>query len=119
MRLSLILEMWIMPSLPGASSTNAPTLERMRTTEPMNISPTSGSRAIERMIALARSAFSVFSPYVAMQTFPSSSMSILTPVSSMILLMTLPPLPMTSRILSGSMLKEMIFGANLESSARG
>ena len=44
-------------------------------------------------------------------------MSIFTPVSAIILLIVLPPLPMTSRILSGLILKVMIRGAYGESSA--
>ena len=43
--------MWIRPSLPGASSQKAPTLGKILTTSVINISPTSGSFAIERMIA--------------------------------------------------------------------
>ena len=52
-----------------------------------------------------------------MKTLPSSSMSIFsTPVSAMILLMTLPPGPMTSLILAGSILTTIMRGANSESS---
>ena len=116
--LSLILEMWIRPSLPGASSQKAPTLGRILTTSEMNISPTSGSFAIDIMIAFALSAFAAL-PTVAIFTLPSSSISILTPVSSIILLITLPCLPTTSPIFSGLMLKEIIFGAYSESSALG
>ena len=55
-----------------------------------------------------------------MKTLPSSSMSIFsTPVSAMILLITLPPGPMTSLIFAGSILITIIRGANCESSARG
>ncbi len=51
-----------------------------------------------------------------MHTVPSSSMSIFVPVSAIMELMTLPCLPTTSPIFSGSMEKEMIRGAYLESS---
>ncbi len=47
---------------------------------------------------------------------PSSSMSILAPDSAQIFWMTLPPLPMTSRILSGSIFMVIILGAYLLSS---
>ncbi len=63
-------------------------------------------------MALMRSAAS--SPAVptpAMKTVPSSWMSIVAPVSSWMPRMTLPPLPMTSRILSSGMVMEMIWGA--------
>ena len=56
---------------------------------------------------------------VAIYTLPSSSMSILTPVSSMILLIIFPPGPMTSRILSGLMVKRTIFGAYALRCSRG
>ena len=50
---------------------------------------------------------------------PESSMSILQPVSAQIFWMTLPPEPMTSRILSGLIVILIIFGAVLASSLRG
>ena len=46
------------------------------------------------------------------EILPSSSISILTPVSSMIVLMVLPLCPITSPIFSGSILICLIFGAN-------
>ena len=46
-------------------------------------------------------------------------MSIWQPVSSVIFLITLPPGPMTSRILSGWMCRIVIRGANGDISARG
>jgi len=56
---------------------------------------------------------------VEMNTRPSSSMSIFTPVSAIILLIILPPGPITSRIFSGLMVKRTILGAYLLSSLRG
>ena len=50
---------------------------------------------------------------------PSSSMSTLAPVSATIFWMTLPPLPMTSRMRSGSMCMVIILGAYSLTSARG
>ena len=49
-------------------------------------------------------------------TVPSSSMLMVVPVSSVRARMAAPPLPMTSRILSGSILKETMRGAKSESS---
>jgi hypothetical protein len=51
-----------------------------------------------------------------MKTRPSFSMSIFTPVSAMILLITLPPGPITLLILSGSICMTIMRGANSESS---
>src|SRR5580658_6814127 len=48
----------------------------------------------------------------AIFTVPSLSMSMVVPVSSVIWRMTAPPLPMTSRIFSGSILRVMIEGAH-------
>ena len=55
----------------------------------------------------------------AIFTVPSFSMSIVVPVSSVIARMTAPPLPMTSRIFSGSILIVMIEGAHSDILARG
>ena len=54
-----------------------------------------------------------------MYTSPSSVISILAPVSSIILLITFPPEPITSLILSGSILIVAIFGAYSDNSALG
>ena len=54
-----------------------------------------------------------------MNTVPSCSMSILTPVSSIILLICLPLGPITSRILSGLIVIVIIFGAYADNSVRG
>ena len=54
-----------------------------------------------------------------MLTLPSSVISILTPVSSIILLITLPCFPTTSPILEGSIFILSIFGANSDNSALG
>ena len=53
-----------------------------------------------------------------MEIMPSSSISMVVPVSSWMPRMTTPPLPMTSRILSGLILILMMRGAKLESSVR-
>ena len=82
---------------------------RIFTTLPKNTSPTSMSWQMLSMIFLAFSAAAISGE--AMNTRPSSSMSILTPVSAMMPLMVLPPLPITSRILSGWMLNWRIRGA--------
>ena len=55
----------------------------------------------------------------AIFTVPSSPTSMVAPVSSVSDRMTLPPLPMTSRIFSGWILSEMMRGANTDMSARG
>ena len=55
----------------------------------------------------------------AIFTVPSFSMSIVVPVSSVIARMTAPPLPMTSRIFSGSILIVMIVGAHSDIFSRG
>ena len=52
-------------------------------------------------------------------TVPSSLISILTPVSAIILLITFPPAPITSLIFSGSIEIVDVFGANLETSFFG
>ena len=64
-------------------------------------------------MALMRSAAAVPAPPTpAMKTVPSSWMSIVAPVSSWMPRMTLPPEPMTSRILSVGMVRLMIWGAD-------
>ena len=50
---------------------------------------------------------------------PSFSMSMVVPVSSVIWRMTAPPLPMTSRIFSGSIFRVMIDGAHSDIFSRG
>ena len=55
----------------------------------------------------------------AMWMVPSSSISILAPVSATIFWMTEPPLPMTSRMRSGLMCMVIILGAYWETSFRG
>jgi len=54
-----------------------------------------------------------------MKTRPSFSMSIFTPQSATILLITLPPGPITFLIMSGLICSTIIRGANSDSSARG
>src|SRR5436189_120101 len=63
--------------------------------------------------------WAAFSSTEAISTRPSCSMSILTPVSAVILLMTLPPGPMTSRIFSGLISMVMIRGAKGDSWVHG
>ena len=55
----------------------------------------------------------------AIMTRPESSISISTPVSAMIMLIVSPPLPMTSRILSGLIMSLEIRGACAATSGRG
>ena len=52
-------------------------------------------------------------------TVPSFSMSMVVPVSSVIARMTAPPLPMTSRIFSGSIFIVMMVGAHSDIVSRG
>ena len=52
-------------------------------------------------------------------TVPSSSMSMVVPVSSVMARMVAPPLPITSRILSGWILMVVMRGAYSDISARG
>ena len=54
-----------------------------------------------------------------MQTFPSSLISILTPVWSIILFIVLPPAPITSFILSTATVVVTIFGAYFDNSFLG
>ena len=55
----------------------------------------------------------------AIFTVPSFSMSMDVPVSSVIWRITAPPLPMTSRIFSGSIFKVMMVGAHSDMFSRG
>ena len=72
------------------------------------------------MLSMICCAFSPMVPStLEMKTRPSSSTSMSAPVTSTIFLMTLPPEPMTSRILSGSIWMVMMRGAYLEIVARG
>ena len=71
-------------------------------------------------MALMRSAAASPAPLTpAMKTVPSSWMSIVAPVSSWMPRMTLPPLPMTSRILSVGICRLMICGAQSLVDSRG
>ena len=70
----------------------------IRTTVPSYISPTLISFVIS--FTIFRASFAEFKFSEAMNTRPSSSMSILTPVSAIILFITFPPGPITSPILS-------------------
>ena len=84
---------------------------------PISIAPTSGSRTI--VLMMLRALFALSRSVPEMNTEPSSSMSILTSHSAQIFWMTLPCLPITSPILSGSILVLSILGAYLESSFLG
>jgi len=107
-RCSEIWEMCRRPSVPGRISTKAPK-SVIFFTLPVYVFPTSGTSMILWMIprALAAAASST----EAISTVPSSLISILTPVSSMMLRIIFPPGPITSRILSTGILKEIIRGA--------
>ena len=89
----------------------------MRVTLPSKTSPTSGSRVMPRIMALACSRPSAFAP--VMRTVPSSSSSMFVPVWLWIERIILPPGPMTSRILSGWILIVSMRGAQNDSSGRG
>ena len=71
----------------------------MLTTVPSRIIPSSKSLTIVSMYFNALLIMSLSTPQT--ETIPSSVMSILTPVSSIMALITLPLLPTTSPILSG------------------
>ena len=81
------------------------------------MTPTSGSATMPRIQSIAACAASPSTAATLM--VPSSSMSILAPVVSVISRMTLPPEPMTSRIFSFGMLKVVIRGALSLTSSRG
>ena len=69
------------------------------------------------IISKASTAFSESDEYI--NTFPSSSMSIFTPVSSIILFITFPPGPITSLIFSTFICVDTIRGAYFDISVRG
>ena len=107
--------MWTSPSLPGRISTKAPKF-MIRVTLPMYSLPTSTSLVRPSIQAIA---FWAASPLVAaIWIVPSSSMLISVPVSAVIWRMTLPPAPMTSRILSTGILIVVMRGAYGLSSSR-
>src|ERR1051326_740349 len=110
-RRSAISEMCNKPSVPGKISTNAPK-STMRETVPRYVCPTSASAVKPRIRFTAASAASPLA--VAIEIVPSSATSIFAPVSSTSERMTLPPGPMTSRILSGLILIWMMRGANAD-----
>ena len=89
----------------------------MLTTVPSRIIPSSKSVTIVLMYLRALSIISLSTPHT--ETIPSSEMSILTPVSSIMALITLPLLPTTSPILSGLIWIVSIFGAYALTSLRG
>ena len=105
------------PSFPATpKSTNAPKFIIL-VTVPSYISPTSISLAMSIIIFIAFFPLSVSVEY--MQTFPSSDMSIFTPVASIILLIIFPPGPITSFILSVLIVAVKILGAYLDISSLG
>src|SRR5699024_2608550 len=101
-------DMWTSPSFPLNNSTKAPNFS-IRFTVPRYISPTSTSRTMSSIMLFALSFISASLDEI--YTLPSCSISILTPVSSMISLICFPLGPMTSRIFSGSISIVKIFGA--------
>src|SRR5450759_160226 len=103
------------PSLPGRISTKHPNVIS-RVTLPRYRAPTSTSRV---RLSIQLTALREFSPETAaISTVPSSSTLISVPVSSWILRIIDPPLPMISRIFSGLILIVMIRGANSDISSR-
>ena len=109
-------EMWSRPSLPGVSFTKAPK-SLMPTTSPSKTSPTSGSFTMPRIMSLA--ACMAVPETAPTWMVPSSWMSMEAPVSSWMPRTTLPPEPMTSRILSTGILMVSMRGAVSFISARG
>ena len=111
-----IFDIWSNPSFPPPRSTNAPN-DIIFVTTPSYIPPGSISLVIVSIIFNALFAFSESFEY--MNTLPSSSISIFTPVSSIILFIVFPPVPITSFILSTGICVETIFGAYLDISVLG
>ena len=79
--------------------------------------PTSNSLTMSSIMSKAFSALSCSVEYI--NTCPSSSMSIFTPVSSIILLIVSPPLPITSFIFSTLICVVIICGAYFDISSLG
>ena len=99
------------PSLPGISDTIAPKSSNLSTV-PSYTLPISTSAVIS---AIRRCASAPASELVqAILTVPSSSISMVVPVSSVKARMTAPPLPITSRIFSGLIFMVIIRGANAD-----
>ena len=96
-----ILEICNNPSFPGNISTKAPNCNIL-VTFPKYTSFNSTSLVNDSIMLIALSSFSWSTP--ATYTVPSSSISIFTPVSSIILFIVFPPAPITSLILSGFIL---------------
>ena len=111
----LISETWTSPSLPPMKFTNAPK-STMLTTLPSYTLPTSASstRPLIHLIAASICAGSDDDTLIT----PSSSMSTLAPVVATISRITLPPVPITSRIFDLSIVKVSIRGACADSSSR-
>ena len=101
--------------MPGRISTKAPKVIS-RVTLPRYSAPTSTSRV---RLSIQSIALRAFSPETAaISTVPSSSTLISVWVSSWILRIIDPPLPMISRIFSGLILIVMIRGAKSDISSR-
>ena len=99
------------PSLPGINDTIAPKSSNLSTV-PSYTFPISTSAVIS---AIRRCASAPCSELVhAIFTVPSSVISMLVPVSSVNARMTAPPLPITSRILSGLIFIVMMRGAKAD-----
>ncbi len=88
-----------------------------RITVPTNTSPAEGLKTIASIMALACRAFSPDREDTV--TVPSSLMSTLAPVCSVMALIFLPPGPITIPIISGSILKVINCGAYFDMVARG
>ena len=97
MRCSATSLMCSRPSVPGMISTNAPNSAR-RVTVPRYVRPISGTAVMSPIIWRAFSAAAA--SLEETRTCPLSSTSIFTPVASTIPRITLPPGPISSRILS-------------------
>ena len=78
-----------------------------------------GTGYVKHVRLVAYAALMAFLSIAEMKIVPSSSMSTFAPDSATIFWMTLPPVPMTSRILSTLIFMDSIFGAKSETSARG
>ena len=119
-------DIWINPSQPGHSSTNAPK-SSTETTLQLYILPNSTSLAIFLILSAVALIISESVWYII--TLPSSSKSTLTALisftvltwlhSRIILVIISPPRPITSLILSGLIIKVIVLGAYLDTSLLG
>ena len=89
----------------------------MLTTLPVKICP--ASKSVAMILTMSAASSMLFWSMPQIDTEPSSVMSILTPVRSMIVLMVFPLWPTTSPIFCGSIWIWMIFGAYSPTDLRG